>query len=83
MSTTRTRESDLALGTALGYGELPELTSTDRFALRLGLALILWGQRHAERLDRAEHARRNSAAELAAQSRDTAFAHRSQAGPTW
>jgi hypothetical protein len=83
MSTTRTRDSDQALGTALGWGELPELTPTDRFALRLGLALILWGQRHAERLDRAEQARRSRAAELAAQSRDTTFEHRSQAGPTW
>ena len=83
MSTTRTRDSDQALGTALGFGELPELTTTDRLALRLGLALILWGQRHAEQQDRAEHARRSRAAELAAQSRDTTFEHRSQARPTW
>ncbi len=83
MSTTRTRDSDQALHTALGYGELPELTTTDRLALRLGVALILRAQRHAERMDRAEHARRNRAAELAAQSRDTTFEHRSQAGPTW
>lgn len=83
MSTTRTQERDQALGTALGYGDLPELTTTDRFALRLGLALILWGQRHAEQQDRAEHARRSRAAECAAQSRDTTFEHRHQAGPTW
>ena len=83
MSTTRTQPGDRALGAALGQGDLPPLSTTDRLALRLGLALILWGQRHAEAADRAEHARRNRAAECAAQSRDTAFEHRSHAGPTW
>ena len=83
MSTTRTQERDHALGTALGAGDLPELTTTDRFALRLGLALILWGQRHAEQQERAEHARRSRAAECAARSRDTTFEHRHQSGPTW
>lgn len=83
MSTTRTQERDQALGTALGSGDLPELTTTDRFALKLGLALILWGQRHAERLERAEQARRSGAAERAAQFRDSTFEHRRQAGPTW
>jgi hypothetical protein len=83
MSTTRTQERDQALGTALSFGALPELTTTDRFALRLGLALILGGQRHAEQQERAEHARRSRASERAAQSRVTTFEHRSQAGPTW
>jgi hypothetical protein len=83
MSTTRTQGREQALETALRWGDLPELSTTDRFALRLGLALILRGQRHAERMERAEYARRNHAAERAAQSRDTAFEHRSQAGPTW
>lgn len=83
MSTTRTRTSDTALVDQWRSGELPPLTTTDRFALRLGLALILWGQRHAERTDRAEHARRNQAAERAEQARDAAFEHRSHAGPTW
>jgi hypothetical protein len=83
MSTTRTQERDRALGTALSFGDLPELTTTDRFALRLGLALILWGQRHAEQLDRAEHARRSLAAERADQARETAFERRHPAGPTW
>lgn len=83
MSTTRTTAKDRALGTALGYGELPPLSTTDRFALRLGLALILWGQRHAEAAERAEHARRSRAAECAAHARDTTFEHRNHAGPTW
>lgn len=83
MSTITSRESDRALSTALGSGELPELTTTDRFALRLGVALILRAQRSAERRDRDEQARRSGAAELAAQSRTTTFEHRTQAGPTW
>jgi hypothetical protein len=83
MSTTRTRAGEQALGDAWQWGELPPLSSTDRLALRLGLALILWGQRHAERADRAEHARRNHAAERAERSRDSAFEHRTHAGPTW
>lgn len=83
MSTTRTSDRELALDTALRWGDLPELSTTDRFALRLGLALILRAQRHAERLERAEQASRSGAAECAAQSRDTALAHRTQAGPTW
>jgi hypothetical protein len=83
MSTTRTRSSDQSLVDQWRFGDLPPLTATDRFALRLGLALILWGQRHAERTERAEHARINRAAETAAASRDSAFEHRSHAGPTW
>lgn len=83
MSTTRSQANDQALGTALGYDGLPPLSTTDRLALRLGLALILWGQRHAEAAERAEHARRSSAAESAAHSRDTTFEHRDHAGPTW
>lgn len=83
MSTTRTRTSDQALVDPWRFGELPPLATTDRIALRLGLALILWGQRHAERADRAEHARRSQAAEHAEQSRASAFEHRSHAGPTW
>ena len=82
MSTTRTRTSP-ALVDQWRFGELPPLTATDRLALRLGLALILWGQRHAERADRAEHARRSRAAERAERARDAAFEHRSHAGPTW
>ncbi|MBW4042101.1 MAG: hypothetical protein HIU86_08225 [Acidobacteria bacterium] len=83
MSTTRTRDSDEALGIALGSEELPELTTADRLALRIGLALILWGHRHGLQQDRVEFARRSRAGELAAGSRDTTFEHRSQAGPTW
>jgi hypothetical protein len=83
MSTTRTRTGDQVLGTALGYGELPPLRPADRLALRLGLALILWGHRHAEAAERAEQARRNGAAESAARDRDATFEHRNHAGPTW
>ena len=83
MSTTRTQERDQALGTALSLGDLPELSTTDRVALRLGVALILRAQRHAEQQERAEQARRNLAAELAADARATAFERRHPAGPTW
>ncbi|MGT2426753.1 hypothetical protein [Amnibacterium kyonggiense] len=83
MSTTRTRERDQALGTALGLGDLPQLSIADRLALRLGLRLILRAQRHAEHQERAEHARRCRGAELAEAARATAFERRHQAGPTW
>jgi hypothetical protein len=83
MSTTRTQERDQALGTAIGLGDLPELSTTDRVALRLGVALILRAQRHAELQERTEHARRAGATELAAAARTTAFERRHPAGPTW
>jgi hypothetical protein len=83
MSTTSPRTSDQALVDPWRSGELPPLTTSDRVALRLGLALILWGQRHADRAERAEHARVNHAAERAEQARASAFEHRSHAGPTW
>lgn len=83
MSTTGTRARDSALDTALSWGELPELSSADRLALRLGVALILRAQHHAERLARAEQARLGRADELAARSRDTTFASRHRSGPTW
>ncbi|GAA2754443.1 hypothetical protein [Amnibacterium kyonggiense] len=83
MSTTRTRERDQALGTAISLGELPELSATDRVALRLGVALILRAQRHAELQERAEQARRTGVAGLAAAARTTAFERRHPAGPTW
>jgi hypothetical protein len=79
--STRTREQEL--DDAWRQRELPPLSAVDRLALRLGLALILWGQRHAEAEERAEQARRSRAADRAAQSRDAAFAHRLQAGPPW
>ena len=88
MSTTRTRSRARALG-GERPGTLPPLTTTDRLALRLGLALLFWGQRRADRRERsgtarcAENARRDRAAERAARSRDTAFEHRHHAGPTW
>lgn len=83
MSTTSTRTSGTAVADPWRSSELPPLTTTDRFALRLGLALILWGQRHVERTDRAEHARRNRAADRAQHARDAAFEHRTHAGPAW
>jgi hypothetical protein len=87
MSTTRTRPSETSLDQALDHawrqGELPPLTTTDRLALRLGLALILWGQRHAEQAERLEHARRSGAADRAGRDRDRTFEHRQHAGPTW
>jgi hypothetical protein len=89
MSTTRTSTSDLSLGRRRPPDELPPLTATDRLALRLGLALLLWGQQRAERrarldgAERAESSRRSRAADRAAHARDTAFEHRQHAGPTW
>lgn len=66
--------------------QLPPLATIDRLALRLGLALILWGQQHAERdvrtgrSARVEQARRSGAADRAAGDRAATFAHRMQAG---
>jgi hypothetical protein len=91
MSTTRTSTSttEQALATAQRYEALPALTTTDRLALRLGLALLLWSQRHAEqagrllRAERAEQSRRHDAAGRAAAHRDRTFERRTSAGPTW
>lgn len=89
MSSTRTRTSDLSLGEHWRPGALPPLTTTDRLALRLGLALLLWSQRRAEhrarldRADRAESSRRNRAADRAAHARDTTFERRFRSGGTW
>jgi hypothetical protein len=80
MSTTRTREP--ALDETWRDDEPPALAWADRLALRLGLALILWGQRHAEADERAGHARRAAAAADAARARDAALTHRLHAGPT-
>jgi len=89
MSTTRTTTVTSAPAPVPdGWeGELPPLDVADRAALRVGLALILWGQRHdaARRTAaaRTEASRRSRADEDAARVRDTAFEHRSHAGPTW
>lgn len=83
MPPTSTLRGERALDTAWEPGDLPDLTTIDRFALRLGLALILWGQRHAERAERAEQARASSASDRAQSSRDEAFERRAAAGPTW
>jgi hypothetical protein len=80
MSTTRTRER--VLDETWREGDLPPLSSADRLALRVGLALILWGQRHADTDGRAEHTRRVRAAEDVAQARDAALTRRLHAGPT-
>jgi hypothetical protein len=83
MSTSPPRTSAHALDRIWRYGEPPPSSTADRLALRLGLALILWGRRRAERTDRAESARRSGAAESAERARDRAFEARSHAGPTW
>lgn len=83
MPTTHAQQYERALDSSWRTGDLPALTTVDRVALRLGLVLILWGQRHAERADRVEQARRSSAREAAeAQARD-AFERRTWSGPTW
>jgi hypothetical protein len=83
MSDTRTRSAEQRLGTIRDVDELPPLSTADRLALRLGLALLLWSRRHVDREERAEHARRSDAAACAARSRDTALTRRHHAGPTW
>ena len=89
MSTTRTSATQRTQRSVQRYDHLPALTTSDRLALRLGLALVLWAQRreeHAARLlrtDRAEQSRRSGAAHRAAADRDRVFEHRQHAGPTW
>lgn len=83
MPTTSTLRGERALDSTWSDGDLPSLTAIDRFALRLGLGLMLWGQRHAERAERAEQARAALAFGRAATSRDEAFERRALAGPTW
>lgn len=79
MSTTRTRGP--ALDETWRQDDLPPLTTLDRPALRIGLALIARGQRRPE-AERAEHARRDRAAADVARIRDAALTHRFHAGPT-
>ena len=83
MPLTHAQQYERALDTTWRDGELPPLTTVDRVALRLGVRLILWGQRHAERTERAEQARRSGAAEQAAADARAAFERRTAAGPTW
>lgn len=82
MPTMHTLQGERALDTEWRSGDLPALTTVDRFALRLGLYLILWGQRHAERAERAEQARTIDAADRAERARVEAFGRRFS-GPTW
>ncbi len=82
MPTTRLRSPETTIQ-QWRTGELPALTTLDRIALRLGVALILWGQRHAEQALRTEQARRSRATDRAASDRDAALTRRTQAGPTW
>lgn len=59
---------------------LPRLPLADRFALRAGVALILWGQEHALRADRSEQARRSAAARSVDEARTAVLALRVRAG---
>jgi len=60
--------------------ELPRLPLADRVALRVGVALILWGQDHALRAERREQALRSGAARTVDQARSQVFATRYGAG---
>jgi hypothetical protein len=60
---------------------LPPLALVDRVALRVGVALILWGRDAAVRADRREQARRSGAARAVDEARTAAVAHRYSAGP--
>lgn len=83
MPTMHTLQGGRVLDTAWRNGELPALTTIDRIALRLGLRLILWGQRSTERAERAEQARSTRAAFRASTARSDAFERRAFSGPTW
>lgn len=54
--------------------DAPELRPIDRIALRIGLALLLWGQRRARAADPAEAHRRYLARREAEQERDRTIA---------
>jgi hypothetical protein len=60
---------------------LPPLTLVDRVALRVGVALILWGRDAALRADRREQARRMGAARAVDEARTAVFVNRYSAGP--
>jgi hypothetical protein len=60
---------------------LPGLPLADRVALRVGVALILWGREHAERADRREQARRSGAARAVDEARTAVLELRYLAGP--
>lgn len=83
MPTMHTHEGERALDTAWRAGDLPDLTAIDRFALRLGLRLILRGQHAIERAERAEQARVSRAADSADAARDRALERRALAGSVW
>ncbi|MFD1722558.1 hypothetical protein [Amnibacterium endophyticum] len=83
MPTMHALQDERAQGTAQRFGELPALSTVDRVALRLGLALILWGQQHAERQELAATAQRNRAAERASADVRDALERRAWSGPTW
>ena len=82
-STRVQRQYERALDGTWREGELPSLTTVDRLALRVGVRLILWGQRNVEREERAEQARRCGAAEQAESEARAAFERRAASGPTW
>jgi hypothetical protein len=79
MKTTLLDERVAEAGWALPT--LPRLPLADRVALRVGVALILWGQAHAVRADRQEQARRSGAARAVDEARTAVLEHRFLAGP--
>ena len=60
---------------------LPPLTPIDRLALRVGVALILWGRRHALLEDRREQARRAGIGDVLDRERTAVLERRVAAGP--
>lgn len=80
MPTTHAELDERALARAHSHGDLPALTTADRLALRIGVALILRTERHA-----ARHEQARDADALAAGRADSAvraaFEHRAAAGP--
>jgi hypothetical protein len=62
---------------------LPPPAPIDRFALRVGEALIHWSRQHALRADRLEQARLSGAADRAATARLATAERRFAAGPRW
>ena len=83
MPTMHTHEGERALDTAVRSGDLPDLSAIDRFALRLGLRLILRGQHAIERAERAEQARVSGATDRADAARGRTLERRAFAGSVW
>ena len=78
-----TLEHPVAVDPAWSTTTPPPLAPVGRLAVRLGAALVRWGQEHALRADRREQAWRNGAALAAESDRLATGERRFVAGPRW